>query len=472
VALRSLALKALATTDTSYLSVAAHNEYVFDKTPALHHLEMLEQEVDALYHRQNTIILEPRGAAKTTQGNTGFLSWVIARFPRVRIGLVSNTSTQADAFSRAIRLTVEGNPRYRELYGNLVSSTKWTNSEWIRADSGLEGTKDATVFAVGVGGAIISKRFDLLFLDDILDKENTRTPEQRAEVEFWFEQTLRPCLESDGVVIALGTRWAAEDLYEKLMTPLAEGGKGWKALVRSALLRDDATGEEYSYWPGHWPASKLKELRAEMGSAMFACAYQNDITGLMSGDIFRRENLGQSFKTLPEGHTYSIKMGIDLASSEKERADFTARAVTACDMCDRACGQRGDYFVLSVYRDRRESGHAEFVLDGYTAYPAVSLVLVESQQFQSTLIQTVMEDYPFIPIEGRKTDTDKVTRARAVAAKTEAHKMWFHESLYEGPFMGELLSFPTGHDDMIDALGFSMDFGGDGFTFGSVRAQR
>ena len=433
---------------------------------------MLQAELDAIYNRDNTLILEPRGAAKTTQGNTGFLSWCIAKFPRIRIGLVSNTSTQADAFSRAIRLTAEGNPRYRELYGDLTSSVKWTNSEWIRRDSGLEGTKDATVFAVGVGGAIISKRFDLLFLDDILDKENTKTPEQRAEVEFWFEQTLRPCLESDGVVIALGTRWAAEDLYERLMTPLAEGGKGWRNLVRSALLKDEATGEEYSYWPQHWPASKLKELRAEMGSAMFACAYQNDITGLMAGDIFRRENLAQSFKTLPEGHQYSIKMGVDLASSEKERADYTARVVSATDICERECGQKGDVFVLSAYRDRRESGHAEFILEGFTAYPNVALVIVESQQFQSTLIQEVMEDYPFIPITGKKADTDKVTRARAVAAKTEAHKVWFHESLYEGPFMAELLSFPTGHDDMIDALGYSMDLGGDAFVFGSVRSRR
>ena len=471
MALRSLALRTLATTESGLLSVAAHNEYVFDKVPAPHHLEMLQFELDGIYGRDNTLILEPRGAAKTTQGNTGFLSWCVARFPRIRIGLVSNTSTQADAFSRAIRLTVEQNPKYRELYGNLVSATKWTNSEWIRADSGLEGTKDATVFAVGVGGAIISKRFDLLFLDDILDKENTKTPEQRAEVEFWFEQTLRPCLESDGVVIALGTRWAAEDLYEKLMTPLAEGGKGWRSLVRSALIKNEL-GEEVSYWEDHWPAWKLKELRSEMGSAMFACAYQNDITGLMAGDIFRRENLQQSFKTLPEGHNYSIKMGIDLASSEKERADYTARVVSAGDLCDRDCGQKGDFFVLSAYRDRRESGHAEFILDGYTAYPATGLVVVESQQFQSTLIQEVMEDYPFIPIQGKKADTDKVTRARAVAAKTEAHKVWFHESLYEGPFMPELLSFPTGHDDLIDALGYSMDLGGDGFVFGSVRKGR
>ena len=50
----------------------------------------------------------------------------------------------------------------------------------------------------------------------------------------------------------------------------------------------------------------------------------------------------------------------------------------------------------------------------------MSLVICESQQFQSTLIQEVMRDYPRIPIEGKQSDVDKITRARAVAAKYEA----------------------------------------------------
>ena len=63
----------------------------------------------------------------------------------------------------------------------------------------------------------------------------------------------------------------------------------------------------------------------------------------------------------------------------------------------------------------------------------------------------------------------EVTRARAVAAKYEAHKVWHHASLKGSDFEGELLTFPRGHDDMVDALGFSMDMGGDTFVFTSVR---
>jgi predicted phage terminase large subunit-like protein len=177
--------------------------------------------------------------------------------------------------------------------------------------------------------------------------------------------------------------------------------------------------------------------------------------------VFRRETFEYFDALDPEQH-YIIRMGVDLASSERERADYTARVVTAED-------DHGNFYVLSVVRDRRESHHAEFVYDGWLAYPDMGLVFVESQQFQSTLIQQVMNDYPRIPIEGKKSDVDKVTRARAVAAKYEGHRIKHHRSFRDSDFERELLSFPKGHDDMVDALGFSLDLGGSGLIFGSVR---
>lgn len=200
-----------------------------------------------------------------------------------------------------------------------------------------------------------------------------------------------------------------------------------------------------------------------MGSALFACAYLNDISGLMAGNIFRPPF--QYFTQLDPEKRYTFRMGVDLASSEKERADFTARVVTAED-------DDGNFYVLSVYRDKRETHHEEFVVDGWMAYPDISLVIIENQQFQSTLIQRLMRDYPRIPVEGRKSDVDKTTRARAVAAKYEAHKVFHHLSLRDSVFETELKSFNRGHDDMVDALGFSMDLGGTGFFFGKLGGPR
>ena len=440
-------------------------QYCFLNTPAKHHAEMLTAILRAIYYREHTLILEPRWAAKTTWCNTTFLAWLAGEFPDLRIGLISNTALQSKDFSRAIRWTLESNPRYGEVYGDCVSETKWTDSEWLRKGSKHHGTKDVTLFAQGVGGAIISKRFDIILCDDILDEENTEKPEVREKVEKWFQKTLKPTLAPDGVVIMIGTRWAEDDLYEKLTTATRRGGSGWKMHLQQAILEDDE-GVPYSYWPEYWPLERLEVERREMGTAFFMCAYQNDIRGLMEGNIFKSSDWQAHdfyFERLPEDRTYTIRMGVDLASSEKERADWTARATVAED-------DRGDFWVLSTYRDKRESGHAEFVRDGWEVYPRTALVIIENQQFQSTLIREIMEDYPHIPVEGKRSDVDKVTRARAVAAKYEAGKMHHHVSLKGGDYELEALSFPKGHDDLVDSVGFGMDLGGGGgLIFGSTR---
>ena len=456
----------------------AYGEYVFGYTPALHHREMVEIILNAVSRagtseHENIVVLEPRGSAKSTWGNTITLSWLIAQFPHLRIGLMSKTSTHANGFSRAIRWTFEANPKHREIFGDGVSLAKWTDAEWLHKDSPWHGSKDVTVFAQGAGGQLASKRFDIILCDDILDEENTKTPEQREAVNTWFWKTLKPCLTPNGVIIVLGTRWAEDDIYQVLTDPEDKGGKGWKLILRKAIyeIGDNENRPPYltddnirqPLWPDLWPADRLDEERKDMGTALYSCAYMNDIRGLMEGNIFLKQNF-QYYAALDPSKSWTVRIGVDLASSERQTADYTARCTTAED-------GEGNYYVLAVYRDRRETGHAAFVNDGYMAYQNVSIVLVEKNAFQSTLVQEVLRDYPQIPIEGKPTDSDKVTRARAVAAKYEGHKVYHHISLKDSDFEQELLAFKPGasHDDMVDALGFSMDLAGGNFSFTSAR---
>lgn len=470
--LRSLALRSLAKSTDDWTSpwgrvyrhiegIVAYGQYVFGYSPSEHHAEMLEAQMDAVLLRRNTVILEPRGGAKTTWGDTIFQAWLLAMYPDLRIGLISNTAKQANDFSRAIRWTYESNPRHYEIFGDSVSRTKWTDVEWLHKESRWHGSKDVSVYSAGAGGAIISKRFDLILMDDIIDEDNVTTPEAREKLDTWFFKTLLPCLVPDGVVIALGTRWHEADIYAKFTEPVQKGGLGWRLLLRKALtwLED---GTSVSYWPEHWPVDKLEEKLGQLGLALFLCAYQNDIRGLTEGNVFRSSDFDY-FTALPEGRRYTLKMGVDLASSEKQQADYTTRVVVAED-------DKGEYWVLGVYRAKLTTGHAQFIHDGFMTYPGIALVRVEKQAFQSTLVQTVMQEYPFIPIEGVTQDTDKVTRARAVGAKYESHRVHHHQSLKGSDFEMELTGFPkAAHDDMVDALGLAMDLGGSGFWFSGMK---
>lgn len=432
-------------------------EFVFANRPAPHHVEMVDFIQESVELGKHAVVLEPRGHAKSTWGNTTLLSYLIAKNPHLRVGLMSKSSPHADAFSRGIRWTFESNENFKHLFGNLVSEAKWTDGEWLRAGSKWHGSKDVTLYAQGVGGQIVSKRFDIILCDDILDKENTATREQMAKAADWFWQTLYPCLAPGGVIICLGTRWAVGDLYEQLISPKEKGGKGWRSLVRGALV-PGPRGKLKPLWD-YFTLEKLAEMKEDMGSSRFACAMLNDITGMMEGDVFRRSWFRYIDKMPDSGLTF--RMGVDLASSTKERADWTAYVITAQD-------QLGNFYVVEANRAKISGGHARWVAQAFDNFPGITTVVIENNQFQSTLIAQLMEEHPHIPVVPKRADVDKGTRAEGVAAKYEAGKV-YHLPTLPGEFELELLSFDKGHDDWVDSLGYSMAMGLSSFMFGSVR---
>lgn len=404
--------------------------------------------------QRNAVILEPRGHAKTTWGNNIYLSWLLSKNPNLRVGLISNTALQARAFSRAIKMTLEANEYHHDVFGNLTGTHKWTDVEWIMKGSALHGTPYLNMYAQGAGGAIISKRFDVIFCDDILDEENSATPEQREKLATWFWKTLKPCLAPGGSIIVLGTRWAEGDFYQVLMED-----KKWPSLVRGAIRKDE-NGNDVALWPDYWPLDALEAERRDMGSAMFACSYLNDISGLMAGNIFRRDWINYFDPSEVNPGKLVWKMGVDLASSEKQRADYTARVVIGED-------QDRNVYVYSVVRDKIETGHRGFIGDGYNTYPLISKIVVENNQFQGAFVKDLLASTNW-PVVGKRSEIDKVTRARAVAARYESSKVFHSRSLQGSDFEIELLQFPNGHDDMIDALGLAMETGTGGAFFGAL----
>ena len=99
------------------------------------------------------------------------------------------------------------------------------------------------------------------------------------------------------------------------------------------------------------------------------------------------------------------------------------------------------------------------------------LFIVENNQFQGAFVKDLINSTS-LPIVGKKAEIDKVTRARSVAARYESGKVYHHESLRGSDFEVELLQFPKGHDDMIDALGYAMETGSGGAYWGSLKPRR
>ncbi len=97
---------------------------------------------------------------------------------------VQATSTKAIAVSMAIKLELEENNELRELYGEQVSKTKWTDSQFV--------LNNGVIFsAIGAGQSIRGINYrnvrpDYVLIDDLYDEDDINNPEATEKKNDWF----------------------------------------------------------------------------------------------------------------------------------------------------------------------------------------------------------------------------------------------------------------------------------------------
>jgi phage terminase large subunit-like protein len=191
-------------------------------------------------------------------------------------------------------------------------------------------------------------------------------------------------------------------------------------------------------------------------------------------------------------------VGLDLAIGTSQRSDYTAAVEVLED-------SEHNLYVVGAWRERLEEGTRQWLtgvddggaqmvsgpaltgprllwnLDrlppGFVGsdrqFPAprpLSVLNIESVAYQAAFTQEMLR-YTRLPAHPVYPDSDKVSRARAVAIRYEAGKV-YHLRGAPGLQMleEEQIAFPNGeHDDLVDALGYAADVGGNEFSFASAR---
>lgn len=202
-------------------------------------------------------ILAPVEHGKTSQIAIGYPLWKLGNNPNLRIALISNTSTQAEKLLAAIRGHIERNRLLHEVFPTLKPSTQ-QEAVWGQTAITVERTgiiRDPSIQALGVGGAIVGARLDLIILDDVLDFENTRTAEQCQKLIEWFETSVLTRVTARGQIIVIGTPWNPLDFLAHLQKL-----KGWASKVYCAVSNpDDSPLMWKPIWPQRWTAARLIE---------------------------------------------------------------------------------------------------------------------------------------------------------------------------------------------------------------------
>jgi hypothetical protein len=446
--------------------LAIFGEYVCGKKPAVHHQEWIAELVTnrsndslKLIAGEDTEILAPRGSAKSTWIGF-FVAWVIGHNPGIQIIYVSCAESIAISRGRLIRRIIESS-KYQEVFPNISKSNRWTDTLW-EIDKGKAGVNtidsDYTFYSVGVTGSIVSRRSNLIIGDDLIkSSQSIKNREIREQmVENWNE-VICPTLIPGGRIVDIGTRFRRDDIHASEFTQ----DKGWRQIIQKAVLTDEATGIEKSFWEDRFELGDLQSRR-ERNPVAFSFQYQNEIIGTGTESIdyewIRRGDI-------PMLDKFEEKiLGIDLASSLKNRADFTAFVLVGRYL--------DSYYVIDCRFGKWIGNLDKFdtIKQLYEEWGEFE-ILVESVSYQSSFIKD-FDDWinreeetksthgltiKQLRCNGIKLKGDKLQRLSGFKGLFQRGKVIFNQYRLMSKLIDEICNLGTSvHDDGCDAFVYAL----------------
>lgn len=469
--LRAKALDELARRDLPTYVEVVHN------LPCYPHMK---QWADALMDDsiKNLLIISPPGHAKTSWISIFFSAWYIGRNQSHHIILASNTAKQAYKPSVAVRSIVADNKHYARLFSQVRPDQikGWGQDEWF-VKRPNEADKDATMFAVGVGGPIIGARANLLILDDVNDQENTSSEGQRTKVWEWVRDSAFSRRVLGARTVCVMTRWHELDLASKFISD-----PDWTVIHMPAI---GFWGKDTALCPEIMPIESLLKIKnnPNMGTLNFEKVYQGNPV-VPEGNILKRAWWRRIDEDkMPADNAWEIVIqSWDTAFKEGRENDYC--------VCVTMARYRSNIFILNMFRKKME--WPELIKSSREQYmeckPTPRLVLVEDAASGQSLIPALKATVaPVIPVLGVKADSDKISRVNAFSGYVESGRVWLPRgpltdaSGWVDKFLDETAGFPTAaNDDICDALAHGMRYltAGDkferldsGMIFSSARPE-
>ena len=430
-------------------------------------------------------IAAPRGHAKSTAVSLAYVLASALFRDRQFIILVSDTEGQAKDFLGDIKKELQTNEDIVNLFG-IKTLIKDTETDIICQ------FEDGYLFRIIAKGSEQKVRGlkwnhmrpDLIVCDDMENDEIVMNPDRREKFRNWVMKALLPCRAPHGIVRVVGTILHL-DAFLARICPI-EGQRNtrkeglkfvstnlramWKSVVymahegtnpkeiksKSEILWPERFGQQYFVDKYNeaveigLPESYAQEYLNRPLDDTYALFRKTDFVGMTEDE---KAEIVSGQKPL----TYYC--GVDLAISEKERADWSVFHVVGMDA-------KGYLYHRLTIRERMDGLQIVDTLIALQRTYDLQWVAIEQDKIGKAIgaflkEKVVNEGVPMslIPIT---PSADKQMRIRSIQARMRAGGLKFDKTLDAYVDLeSEFLQFPRGrHDDQVDAfscIGLGLD---------------
>lgn len=164
--------------------------------------------------KRKKLIVMPRGTFKSSVAVVAFSIYLLINNPNIRILIDSEKYENSKNFIHEIKGKLE-DERIVNLFGEFKSPTKWAEGA-ITVQQRTKVLKEASITASGIGAGKTGQHYDVIIHDDLNTEENSQNPEQRKKIIRHYQMNTS-ILEPNGIIVVIGTRYAADDLIGWIM---------------------------------------------------------------------------------------------------------------------------------------------------------------------------------------------------------------------------------------------------------------
>lgn len=420
-------------------------------------------------------IAAPRGHAKSTAITLSYVLASVLFREHEYVLLVSNTNSQSVLFLQDIKKELQDNTQIQMMFGLTLNENKELVLAKDTEDDIIVNFQDGHQFRITAKGSEQklrglkwgNKRPDLIIGDDMEDDEQVLNRERREKFRRWVYGALLPSMSKNGKFRMVGTILHLDSFLERQMPdenhvytihePLKTSMSKKRGAWYVAKYKAHPSLNEFSprLWKERYDEDHFKAL-------------YNDYSKQGIQDVYSQEYLNipidESTSYFKRGDFFGMKMedkdslkhyyvGVDLAISTKDKADFSVFVVGGVD-------EKGILHIVNVIRERLDAQEiVETLLALQRTYNPEFFGIEDvaiTKSIGPFLQKEMISRGTFLNIVHLKPNQDKQTRARSIQARMRANGIRFDKSAdWYGAFESECIRFPRDrHDDQVDAFAY------------------